>query len=934
MHTPLGTYRIQFSPSFTFKDLIPFISYFQGLGISCIYASPVFKARRGSTHGYDIVDPHIINPELGGEDGFNQLITELQNKQISWIQDIVPNHMSFNGENRILMDVLEHGISSPFYDFFDINWEHPYESMHGRLLAPFLGKFYAEALESKELQLNYNQNGFSINYYSLAFPLYIPTYKKIFSYRLSELKEKIGAEHSDIKNLEGIFSNLNFSEGQTKQQRYDILNRGKESLWKLYSENKDIREFLDSNISIFNGVKDEPESFNLLDDLLANQTFRLSFWKVATEEINYRRFFNINELICMRVEKKEVFDYMHSLVLKLINEGKINGLRVDHIDGLYDPSLYIDWLRSAAEDSYIIVEKILLDKEKLFSRWPVQGTTGYDFLRYANGIFCLRKNQRKFNRIYAKFSGIKSSYQELQCNKKRLIIGKHMAGNIDNLATFMKMSSSHSRHGLDITLYGLKRALVEVLSLLPVYRTYISPGKLRPADKSCLVKTIARAKSMCPGLVYELNFIEKFLLLESKHVFLKYGKKQLLEFVMRFQQVSGPLMAKGVEDTLFYIYNRLLSLNEVGSIPGDFGVYLSGFHEFNKRRSKSWPQTLNTLSTHDTKRGEDIRARINVLSEMPDIWEKNLKNWHKLNKKFKKNLNSTFVPIKNDEYFLYQTVLGALPFKGEDYPVFLERLKRYLVKAVREAKVHTAWLKPDTDYENAFVEFTEKIFNFSNPNQFIEEFLPFQRKIAYYGIFNSLSQTLLKITAPGVADFYQGSELWDLNLVDPDNRRPVDFSLRQEILNDIRAKEKIDEEKLIQELLQHKEDGRIKLFLIYRALNARRTLGDVLKKGEYRNLDTGGKYKEHIIAFCRRAGERFSITVVPRFLSLFLEEGENPLRDIWQDTYLVWPEDNPQMWYNAITGEKLEGKKSILISDIFKNFPVGLLVNNELSKNE
>lgn len=928
MYLPQATYRIQFNPLFKFENAAAILPYLKKLGVSDIYASPIFKSAKASTHGYDIVDHNQLNPELGTDNDFYELIKSSKENGISWIQDIVPNHMSFSGENKILLEVLEKGSASPFYEFFDINWKHPYESMHGRLLAPFLGKFYAEALESQELQLSYQEKGLGVNYYKHWFALDIKTYAKIFAYNLKAVEEKLGLENEDMRSLNENLFKLNELSNSEEAVEIEKLDRIKNALWKLYANSAQIKDAVDETIRIFNGKKGDAASFNSLDDLLSDQIFRLSFWKVAAEEINYRRFFNINELICLRIENERVFEYMSSFVLDLINTGKISGLRIDHIDGLYDPMQFLQRLRSKAPDAYLVVEKILSEKERLFSSWPIQGTTGYDFLNLANGIFCQRKNQRKFNRIYAKFSGMKIPYNELISQKKKLIIEKHMAGNIDNLALFIKKASSGSRYGTDITLHGLRRALVEILALFPVYRTYLSPGYFRLDDKKIISSTIQRAKFISPGLFYELNFIEKFLLLESEHVYHEAGKEKLLEFVMRFQQVSGPLMAKGAEDTTFYVYNRLLSLNEVGGSPGKFGAFISEFHNYNKQKARLWPYSLNTLNTHDTKRGDDIRARLNVLSEMPNLWEQNIKQWHKMNKGRKSSVNTLAAPDKNDEYFLYQTLLGAIPFDGKDYESFLERLESYLIKAVREAKVHTAWLKPDTAYENAYLDFMKKIIDFTNPGPFLESFMPFSRIITYFGMFNSLAQTLLKISVPGIPDFYQGSEFWNLSLVDPDNRGEVDFLSRKAALEYMQAKEKENMPGLLKELMDSKEDGRIKLFLIYRALHSRVSYKEIFHSGNYQGLEVGGKYKENVIAFARRLNEQWAITVVPRFLSLFIKVGEAPLGQVWDDTYISLPNDNGSNFTNSLTGEHISGGRTLLLSDIMKSFPVALLINN------
>jgi len=931
MRIPIATYRIQFNPSFGFQAAKKIIPYLSELGISDIYASPIFKARKGSTHGYDVVDPNQLNPELARVEDLEGLVRELKNYGMAWIQDVIPNHMAYDYENQMLMDVLENGESSEYFHFFDIEWNHPYESIRGRLLAPFLGRFYGESLEDGEIQLRYHDTGLSVNYYALTFPLKIESYINVLAYKLSTLKRKIGEDHPDFTKLLGILYVLKTLPSREEiNERYDQTRFVKRMLWELYSKNQEIKRFVDGNIETFNGKKGTPESFNLLDNLLSEQLFILSFWKVATEEINYRRFFNINELISLRIEDEDVFNHTHSLILKLVDQGKISGLRVDHIDGLYDPTDYLKKLREKAGEIYMVIEKILDLEEELPSFWPVQGTTGYDFLNYVNSIFCERKNQRKFDKIYSAFTGLKISYEDLVCEKKRLIIGKHMAGDVDNLAHLMKGISTRYRHGGDFTLYGLKRAIVEIMTLFPVYRTYVSPEVFSERDYSYLKAAVKTATQSNPGLLYELNFIERFLLLKSRDYLTEEEEKQWVHFVMRFQQFTGPLMAKGFEDTILYVYNRLLSLNEVGGSPNKFGISLEKFHSFNKKRASLWPHSLNTTSTHDTKRGEDVRARINVLSEIPQEWDSNIKGWSRINRRKKRTVNGTNVPDRNDEYFLYQTLVGAFPFDETEYPAFVERMKNYIIKAVREAKVHTAWLKPDEDYEDAYISFVEEILQPSEDNQFLKEFVPFQKKVAYYGIFNSLSQTLIKITSPGVPDFYQGTELWDLNLVDPDNRRPVDFEKRTAFLRDIRDKTQTDVLSLITELFSSKEDGRLKLFLICRALQARNEKAEVFQKGAYIPIEVGGRFKDHVVVLARRYGNAWAITIAPRLLTALMKEGEYPFgQQVWDDTRVVLPKGTPTLWKDIITGEAIKSEETLPINETLKHFPVALLMGEE-----
>lgn len=926
MHIPISTYRIQFNPSFGFRVAKKIVPYLAKLGISHIYASPIFKSRKGSLHGYDMVDPNQLNHELGSMEDFEELVGELKNCRMEWLQDFTPNHMAYDYENQMLMNVLENGQSSKYFDFFDIEWNPPYESMKERVLAPFLEKFYGESLENEKIHLRYGESGLTINYHDLKFPLKVKSYVKVLTNRLDELEEKLGKENPDFTKFLEILDILNTlpPKGDEKDDRTKFVKR---TLWKLHTKNQEVKSFIDENIKTFNGEKGNPESFNLLDKLLSEQLFRLSFWKVATEEINYRRFFNINKLISLRMEDENVFEHVHSLVFKLVEDGKVNGLRIDHIDGLYDPTSYLERLRERIGDTYMVVEKILDLEENLPSFWPIQGTTGYDFLNHVNGIFCDQKNEKEFDRIYPIFTGFKTFYWSLLYEKKKLIIERHMAGDIDNLAHLLKRISSKDRHGSDITLYGLKEAMVEVMALFPVYRTYVNYGIFSETDRLYMKDAVRKAIQRRPDLLYELNFIERFLLLEFEDYLTEEEKKQWIHFVMRLQQFTGPLMAKGFEDTVLYVYNRLLSLNEVGGSPNKFGISSGKFHNFNEKRADLWPHSLNATSTHDTKRGEDVRARISVLSEIPQEWENMVKTWGKINRGKKRTVNGIRVPDRNDEYFLYQTLIGAFPFNENDYPVFVERIKNYIIKSVREAKVHTMWLEPDKKYEDAFITFVEEILKPSEQNQFLKEFLPFQKRVAHYGMFNSLSQTLIKITSPGVPDFYQGTELWDLNLVDPDNRRSVNFEKRKSFLQSIRDKSQTDALNLITELFSTREDGGIKLFLIYRALNARKENLGVFQKGSYVPLEVSGKFKDHVVAFARNHEKSWAITIAPRFLTALIEEGEYPLgQHVWDNTCIVIPEGAP-LWRDAITAQLIKPGKTLPIGEILEQFPVALLIS-------
>ena len=929
MRIPVATYRLQFTPDFGFDAAMAVAPYLAELGVSDLYASPILTPRRGSQHGYDVVDCHTINPELGGLERFELLSQILKQHGLGWVQDIVPNHMSFNSQNQMLVDVLENGPDSPYHEFFDINWNHLYEGIRGRVLAPFLGKFYGDCLESGELQLRYSEQGLAVHYYEFRFPIRIESYYRVISYDLARLRNQLGRSHPHFIKLLGVLYLLKYiPSGEEGQERYNQISFIKQLLWELWNTAPEVRTCIEENIRIFNGEAGKPESFDLLDNLLDEQFFRLSYWKVGNEELNYRRFFTINDLISLRIEEAKVFAHTHELMLRLIAEGKINGLRVDHIDGLYDPAQYLQRLREQAPYVYLVVEKILEHGEELPVSWPCQGTSGYDFLGAVNRLFCQPASETAFTALYHAFIGDATSCETLIDHNKRMIVDKHLAGDIDNLAHLLKRISERYRYASDFTLYGLQVALIEIMVQFPVYRSYIGRAGVSRADQDCIDRVMAQARPNIPYFRNELEFIKRFLRLEFDEHMAAEDKDQWLHFVMRLQQFTGPLMAKGVEDTVFYVYNRLLSLNEVGAGPLQFGIDLDEFHAFNQHRVSCWPHAMNASATHDTKRGEDVRARLNVLSEMPAEWERCLREWHDINRQHKMRFDNGEAPGKDDEYLLYQTLLGAYPFDLAEYPIFIERVKAYLIKAIREAKVHTNWLEPDGRYEDALLAFAETVMQPGKDNPFLQAFLPFQRRIQHYGILNSLGQTLLKLTTPGLPDFYQGTELWDLSLVDPDNRRPVDFERRCALLKDLQARASAGILQLITELLAAPEDGRIKLFLIYRALQARGAERELFQHGAYQKLTVIGGLKGHVVAFAREQGERRALVIAPRFPSGLVKDGEYPLGEtIWHETRVLPPPGSRLRWRDALTGQIVQGEDALWLREVFQHFPVALLIN-------
>jgi (1->4)-alpha-D-glucan 1-alpha-D-glucosylmutase len=935
MHIPVATYRIQFNPDFGFDDAQAIVPYLQELGVSHLYASPIFKARTGSTHGYDVIDPRQLNPELGTRAEFEALTRTLKGANMGWLQDIVPNHMAYDTQNQFLMDVLEYGPDSDYFGVFDIEWEHPYKDIQGKVLTPLLGDFYGSCLENGQITLHYDETGLSINYYNLKIPLRIESYTQLITHDLGRLGRSLGREHPDFIKLLGILYILKNAIAETTgRQRRDQATFVKALLWELYQANHEVKAFIDRNVEIFNGTVGEPSSFDLLDEMLSNQYFRLSFWKVGAEELNYRRFFTVNELICLRIEDSKVFKLTHSLIQELVQQGIFTGVRIDHIDGLYNPKSYLQRLREYLGDVYITVEKILEADETLPTDWPIQGTSGYEFLNYANSLFCQTQNEGAFNRIYQGLTGNFQTYHDLELDCKHVIADKNLAGDVENLANLLKQIAHRYRYASDFTLNGLRRAIVEVLILFPIYRTYITPEGISERDRYYVQKVIQAARQRAPQLLNELNFIETLLLLDNQDNLTDTETTEWMHFVMRMQQFSGPLMAKGIEDTLFYIYYRFLSLNEVGGSPYHFGVTLEDFHAFNQRQAEHWPHSMNASSTHDTKRSEDVRARLNVLSEIPDEWEVEVETWRALNQKHKVQLGDgalsemQSVPDANDEYFLYQTLVGVFPFELDDLETFTERIKQYVVKAVREAKVHTAWLQPDTAYEDGFVTFVERLLNPGDDNNFFQRLRTFQARIAFYGMGNSLSQTLLKLTAPGVPDIYQGTELWDLSLVDPDNRRPVDYKARLSVLRDLSQNAKQDIPQLLRNLMQHSVNGSIKLFAIARALSARHAHLDLFQEGSYIPIQATGQYANHVVAFARQKGYRVALTVVPRFLTALVEPGTFPIGEaVWGNTALQIPKAIRNPWIDAMTDQSVTDDAQLSVGQVLNQFPIALLIS-------
>ncbi|MDG5815960.1 malto-oligosyltrehalose synthase [Chitinispirillales bacterium ANBcel5] len=929
MKTPRSTYRLQFNANFTFNNARSILDYLEKLGISDIYASPIFKARKGSTHGYDVVNNQELNPDIGTRVEFEHLMETVQAKGLGWLQDIVPNHMAIDSGNEFLMDILENGPASAAYNYFDIDWEHPYESLRGKLLLPILGDLYKECLEGGQIKLTYEREGFFFNYYEHRFPLKIETYANVLSHRIDRLKADLGNTHSGLIKLLGVLYIVkNLNSATESEERKGQVSFAKTMLWELCSADSTIAEFIDENLTEFNGKEGDPSSFSLLDALHSEQFFKLSYWKVATEELNYRRFFTVNDLISVRAEDEHVFVDFHALILSMANKGVFTGLRIDHIDGLYNPRKYLERLRNQIPDLYLIVEKILAHDEYLRGDWPVQGTTGYDFMNMVSQMMSQSGNEKRFEKLYKRFSGEYRDFNTLLLEKKRLIINRHMAGDIDNLALLIKKVSSTDRRGTDMTMHGLRSAIIELLAFFPVYRTYIHSGTLNREDIQILDETFFIVKKNNPAFIRELEFIEHYLYLRLDPSASEHTQQQWLNIIMRFQQFSGPLMAKGLEDTTLYDYNRLISLNEVGGYPDKFGVQRGAFHKFNQKRFHLTPHTLNATSTHDTKRGEDARMRIGVLSEIPNEWERMLKEFARINKNFKKKIKGELLPDGNDEIFLYQTLLGSWPFEQANFEQFIERIQAYTLKAAREAKVHTEWIKPDEEFENILRDFINSVLDRQLNKSFFDIFIPFQEKIAWYGVRNSLSQLILKCCSPGVPDLYQGTELWDLNLVDPDNRRPVDYDLRSSMLSDIAIMEEQDYCDFLTKSLSHPENGAVKLFLLHQLLKLRNSCPTLFECGSYAPLRIEGEHKNHLVAFSRHHNDQYLIAVVPRLLTNVYQQNSSLSNSdqVWSTTAVEVPASFPNHFKNVLTGKSVDvvGADST-VGELFKDFPGAVL---------
>jgi (1->4)-alpha-D-glucan 1-alpha-D-glucosylmutase len=927
---PLSTYRLQITPAFRFEDAAALVPYLAELGITDVYVSPLFEAAPGSTHGYDVVDPNVLRAELGGADGYAALCEAIAAAGMGQLVDFVPNHMGIGPHNPWWLDLLENGPSSAYAAYFDVDWKPLKDELEHKVLVPLLGDQFGEVLERGELKLVREGGAFFVKYWEHCFPVTPRQVPGILGHRLDTLRAELGGGDVNLQELESIITALETLVPRNEPSPDAVTERAREKevakrrLAALFEASPRIAAFVDDNVRIYNGTPGDPRSFDLLDELLKHQAYRLAHWRVAGEEINYRRFFDINSLAAIRMEDARVFRDTHRLVFRLIREGKVTGMRIDHPDGLYAPSAYFRRLQQEHEGLYVVVEKILEGSEKMPASWQVDGTTGYEWLNAVNGLFVDARHGEAFSELYARFTGLRQKWSELVIEKKRSLMRSSMASEINMLSFRLNRLSEGNRRTRDFTLNALTGALVDYVARLPIYRTYVEgndAASVEQRDRHYIESTIRAAKRASRELNRTIyDFLRAILLLENP-------TDESREFVRKLQQVTGPVTAKAIEDTAFYLYNRLVSLNEVGGDPQRFGVSVEEFHRANAERLASWPGSLNTTATHDTKRGEDVRLRIDALSEIPVEWEQRIQRWAGLAVGFKTVEDGEVAPDANDELLVYQALVGSFPDDGRVTDDYRARIGQYVDKALKEAKLHSSWTNPDEAYEKATRDFADALLR-SEP--FLTDFVPFARRVAAAARLSSLAQAALKVASPGVPDVYQGCELWDLSLVDPDNRRPVDYGLRRKMLDGLARRGSEGAAARLQLAREVSEpmalvDGRAKLLLLREALCFRRAHGPLFLEGDYVPLAAEGRDAAHVVAFARRrGGERF-VCVAPR-LTLALTDRHGGR--IALDATIALPPDLRGPLTDIITGRTHDPSQSggaLPLASTLADFPVALL---------
>lgn len=961
---PLSTYRLQMHSKFTFADAQAILPYLKQLGIGDMYASPIFEARPGSQHGYDVTRHDRLNPELGGDEGFEKLSAALQEQGLGLLLDIVPNHMGIGNDSRWWQDVLLNGRASEYADYFDIDWKPLKADMEGKLLLPILGKQYGEALESKQIQVVIDNGVFHIQYFDHRMPVATRTTPLLFSEEQENLPQSLRDLLKDLSHIPPLDTTDASLAAQRRAQLAELRPRLQQAL-----QSAEVLSLIARALDRINGVEGDAKSFDNLHTLLEEQAYRLAFWKVSSEEINYRRFFDVNDLVGLRMENPAVFADTHCLIRKLLAKHQVSGLRIDHADGMFNPREYLirlqllyiasqcagesisgpaspagieepvreklrdyDWAKSQGP-LYCVVEKILEPRESLPREWPVRGTSGYDFVHFANQIFIQPENERRFNELYASILGHSSDPAEIIYQSKLQVMRNALSSETYVLTNLLSQLAAADRKARDFTENILESIIRETIACFPVYRTYIDDrGQYTDRDRAFIRQSIRDAKKRNSEIdASAFDFLQAVLLLGTRKDD-ETGQRQLY-FALKFQQLTGPVMAKGVEDTSFYVYTRFISSNEVGSSMKAFGITPQFFHDGNMERLKYSPDAMLTTSTHDTKRSEDVRNRLNVLSEMPQQWASVVRRWQRMNAKLKRTLeDGRIAPDPNEEYLIYQTIVGSWPWQTEDRENYTERIKQYLSKALSEAKINLSWINPNQEYMDAVHGFVTDILTPTTrgrESRFVETLKVFLAPLQVAGAVNSLSQLILKIASPGVPDFYQGTDLWDLSLVDPDNRRPVDYNLRTRYLAELQEQANTAGLKTTSDgVIATLPDGRIKLWTMHRALDARNRLREIFHRGEYIPLAIEGDKQQHAIAFLRSHSGKSVLTVVPRFAATLVHNRPQlPLGEFWANAFLILPEHAARGYINTFTGAQLapDLQGRLKLRDIFAHYPVAML---------
>jgi (1->4)-alpha-D-glucan 1-alpha-D-glucosylmutase len=955
-----ATYRLQLTNKFRFADAEAIIPYLRSLGISHIYASPIFEARPGSLSGYDTCDFSRISPDLGGEEAFNSLVTALHAQGMGLIIDFVPNHMSAHPQwNKWWRSVLANGPSSSVSEYFDVDWNPVNSNLHGKVLLAILGGQYGDVLESGDLKIGYHDGEFCLLYGDYNLPLNPRQMKVLLRHRWHEVADSSAIDDTTRQEFESILFHLDHIPGYQQAGLMARADRERETavathrLTQVMQQSPALRQHLAEVIAEYNGVPGQPDSFDLLHELLEQQPYRLSYWRTAMQEINYRRFFDINDLIGLRMEYEPLFRASHAKLIELAERGMIDGVRLDHIDGLLDPQQYLLHLRAATANSarpmYLVVEKILARQEWLSPEWPVDGSTGYEFLALLNGLWVNEPNLHEIDQIYLHFRERRKPDRDAVYHAKKLITASSMASELNVLAHELNLLSEKNRRSRDFTLDGLQEALREVVACFPVYRTYISAQGFSTADEMAIDEAIGQARRRNPSIDYSIfEFIRNHICPVRQAEESEEDFAERLRFAMKFQQYTSPVQAKGMEDTVFYRYSPLASLNEVGTGTGRRATTPQEFHDANIHRMERWPNAMLTTSTHDTKRGEDARMRIHVLTELPEEWRSNLLQWSHLNEGAKTLVNGHPAPDHGDEYLYYQTLLGMWPplQKTPDDDT-VNRMQAFMGKALREAKVHTSWVNPSNEYDAAVEKFVQQTLRGKSSSAFLASFVPFAERIATLAAWESVSQVALKLMSPGVVDTYQGGELWDLSLVDPDNRRPVDYEARRQRLHAM-AKNVIDpnlsseqRSKQAAAICQSWWSGDVKMLYVAQGLRLRAKESELLLHGSYHPLGVEGPNADHLISFAREYHGKILLTIAARWFATLLSEPTvmSDLEKNLRQTFVEIPgikasSLKPMKFANVLTGATLDaevvnGVMRLNVADSLDNLPAVWLIGDQ-----